>query len=345
MASLRPETGLGRYGTGLLFALVTLALRFSLQPWLGDRLSFGTAFVAIAAASWWCGFGPGVVACAVGLAGALFLSQPAAVQPAFVPVDVLAALVYLASGLMVAAVGGRGYKVQRQLDRSRSWLEKLAAATPDVLFVYDIVERRLCYASRAVVDVLGHTPEELRAMDDGARDDLAHPDDLARTERFLRSMVGAADGDVRPLALRLRSADGSWCWMDVRAVPFHRADDGSVVEILGVARDATKQKELVQLLDLAQDAALAGVWSWDGASFRWSPKCARLHGRADVDSLTLDTWLEAVAPKDHAKVTDRLGAALARGLPVDVEYEVTREDGAKRWLLCTGRLIEPALGH
>ncbi|MBP7149045.1 MAG: response regulator, partial [Acidobacteria bacterium] len=91
--------------------------------------------------------------------------------------------------------------------------------------------------------------------------------------------------------------------------------------------------------------ALAGVWSWDGASFRWSPKCARLHGRADVDSLTLDTWLEAVAPKDRAKVTDRLGAALARGLPVELEYEVTREDGAKRWLLCTGRLIEPALGH
>ena len=48
-----------------------------------------------------------------------------------------------------------------ELQRSRHFVERIATATPGILYVYDLVERRNVYSNREVVSVLGYKREQI----------------------------------------------------------------------------------------------------------------------------------------------------------------------------------------
>ena len=52
-----------------------LALRVALDPWLGARTPYITVFGAVIVAACYCGFGPGLVAAAVGGSAAICCSS------------------------------------------------------------------------------------------------------------------------------------------------------------------------------------------------------------------------------------------------------------------------------
>ena len=53
----------------LLFAVLALAVRYALDPSLGEGLPYSSVFAAIAASAWFLGAGPSIVAAVVGYTG------------------------------------------------------------------------------------------------------------------------------------------------------------------------------------------------------------------------------------------------------------------------------------
>src|SRR5687767_6628224 len=95
-----------------------------------------------------------------------------------------------------------------ELLRSLHEYRVLAERSPDVLSRHD-ADARSPYASPAVQDVLGWTPEEVVGQTTG---DLVHPDDrpaLAREIRALRS----GDDETRHI-YRLRHRGGHYLWLE-----------------------------------------------------------------------------------------------------------------------------------
>jgi two-component system, chemotaxis family, CheB/CheR fusion protein len=147
-------------------------------------------------------------------------------------------------------------KARAELEESRRWFKSLTEATPDIVSVYDVLADRIVYANRETVHVLGYAPEELRAMGTGVAEQLVHPDELEGVQRFYRSLgrvesatsLASRSVLVDESTYRVRHRNGTWRWIQARAVPFRTRDDGQVREALVVARDITELKRVEEEL-------------------------------------------------------------------------------------------------
>ena len=127
-----------------------------------------------------------------------------------------------------------------ELQKSRNFVERIATATPGILYVYDLVDRRNVYSNREVVTVLGYKPEEIRK--EGLTRTLYHPDDHAMIDAHHEALRHAVDGEVRRLEYRARHADGHWVWLSGQETPFERGIDGLVKQVVGISQDITARK-------------------------------------------------------------------------------------------------------
>ncbi|MCW2606900.1 MAG: cph2 3 [Frankiales bacterium] len=113
------------------------------------------------------------------------------------------------------------------------------AATPDVVFVTDLASRAPVYVSPSMQQVLGYTAAEVVELRDEGRRAHIHPDDLAVLRDADARTLALADGEVVQCRYRCLHADGGWVWVQRRATPFQRDDDGRVSQVLGVLRDVS----------------------------------------------------------------------------------------------------------
>jgi PAS domain S-box-containing protein len=132
--------------------------------------------------------------------------------------------------------------LQGELARSKLFLERMAAATPDILFVFDIQEARNIYANKCLESVLGYSSEQIQAIPGALIDQLVHPDDVQTTREWFARFDHVAEGDALEHEHRIRHADGSYRWLLSRATAFEHGSDGRVKQIIGVATDITERK-------------------------------------------------------------------------------------------------------
>ena len=134
-------------------------------------------------------------------------------------------------------------RAEQALARSRDQFERMAATTPDFLFIHDLIEGRNVYENKRLEEHLGYTGAQLKLIAGDSVDALVHPDDLAPVRTQYRRFDTAPDGEVLEWEFRLRDADGTYRWFHVRATVFDRTDKGRVCRIIGHSRDVTAQKE------------------------------------------------------------------------------------------------------
>jgi diguanylate cyclase (GGDEF)-like protein/PAS domain S-box-containing protein len=133
-------------------------------------------------------------------------------------------------------------RVEQELQKSRGFIERIAATMPGVLYVYDIVEGRNLYSNREVQNLLGFKPEDINeAIHSGQL--VLHPDDRPMMQAHHEAMRHAPDGEVRRIEYRLRHVDGQWVWLLGRTTPFQRGTDGLVTQVVTIAQDITSRKE------------------------------------------------------------------------------------------------------
>ncbi|MGD9612000.1 MAG: PAS domain-containing protein [Kiritimatiellia bacterium] len=108
---------------------------------------------------------------------------------------------------------------------------------------------------------------------------------------------------------------------------------------------ARKRTELALLesaerLNLAAEAAGAGLWSLDLATGRyWTTDPAKeMFGFGPDEEVTLDRILEATLPEDRALIRQAIDQVVATGGQGRVEYRIVRPDGSVRWLASRGRM-------
>lgn len=126
---------------------------------------------------------------------------------------------------------------------SRLWFEHLADATPDIIFVLDIVENRNVYSSRSLSEVLGYDPLEFKSIENILQQVIPQPD-LDSAARFYAAMRDAQRGEVRQISHRAFHRSGAIRWIENRVTPFSWDPDGRVREVIGIAADVTSRHEL-----------------------------------------------------------------------------------------------------
>ena len=130
------------------------------------------------------------------------------------------------------------------LRSSEQLLRSITQATPNAIYIYDLVERRNIYANTSLERLLGFSAEELRGKGSRIIADLIHPDDLEAIEEHHQAIVSSNEDDnhIFQLEYRIRNAEGEWRYFYTQDIIFERSPQGRPTQILGIAVDMSDRK-------------------------------------------------------------------------------------------------------
>jgi PAS domain S-box-containing protein len=113
-----------------------------------------------------------------------------------------------------------------------------------------------------------------------------------------------------------------------------------------VSRQALKENE--EFHRFAAEAANTGSWKADLVTREavFSPTMCQLLGLPAVKTtLAFKRWFDFVIPEHRARMQAALDSSIQQALPYDFEFQITRADGAIRWLASRGGVIRDAAGE
>jgi PAS domain S-box-containing protein len=128
------------------------------------------------------------------------------------------------------------------LQESQKLIQQITDSSPNVIYIYDLVQQRNLYVNREVIASF-HSAAEVMEQIDQTIKTLMHPDDLAGFDQYLQHLTSLADGEIAEFEYRMRHKTGEWRWFCSRDTAFKRDADGRVTQILGNAQDVTTRKQ------------------------------------------------------------------------------------------------------
>jgi formate hydrogenlyase transcriptional activator len=168
---------------------------------------------------------------------------------------------------------------------------------------------------------------------------VVHPDDL---DRLLHEWLALVDArKPGELETRIRRYDGEYRWFLIRVVPQLDAE-GNVVRWFGSNTDIEDRKraekrlledegELRRITDAIPQTIV--VQDPRGVPLYANQAVLDYTGLTMQDVVSSDFRARIFHPEDLERLRDERQAALARGLPFEIEQRARRKDGHYRWFL------------
>jgi len=235
-------------------------------------------------------------------------------------------------------------RVRESEERFRTTFENAAVGIAHVApsGQWLLVNKRYC-------EIAGYTAEELAEK---TFQDITHPDDiaadLAQRQRVLSGAISNFSMEKRYIR-----KDGSLIWVNLTVGSAKKAD-GSLDYFISVVEDITKRKEAEDErrrvearlreseadLQLAQEAASLGRWSWDlqTQELAWTDRCKALFGVPLDAPLRYEAFLTALHPDDRGRIDAAVSQAIRQGKDYDVEMRTIWPDGSLHWIASKGRV-------
>ena len=182
---------------------------------------------------------------------------------------------------------------------------------------------------------------------------IVHPDDLGSVEFELETLPLDTYLDAE---FRIIRPNGEIRWINAHSIA-HAGPDGKPMEMIGVNRDMTAQKEAETALRiseerqrLAVEANDVGTWDFDmvGGEHRWSAQFRKLWGLPPEAPADIGLLHPLVDEADWTLIRERWEAACdpASDGRISLEYQIRRaDDGAPRWVMFNGRIFFDDVHH
>ena len=118
-----------------------------------------------------------------------------------------------------------------------AFAEAVTRATPDCLYVYDVVTNEFRYQNMTVQELLGYDVEMLSQIPGDFYAYVGHPDETELAFRAMAEQKELPPGDVIEYTYRLRTSSNEYRWYSLRVTAFTSDEDGRPKEVLGLIRD------------------------------------------------------------------------------------------------------------
>ena len=224
--------------------------------------------------------------------------------------------------------------------------EQLVDSLPGIIYLYDAIAHRNVYVNSQAYDLLGYTPQEISELKHNFVAQVMHPDDFSRFPAHISDLHNSEQDEVCKFEYRMRHKNGEWRWFCSQDRVYSRTVDGSLQQIVGIAKDITNRqqteialRESEARLKLATDASSIGMWFWDllENTLEWTELGQEIFGLPRNTELTFEICFNVIHPEDRDLVQSAIERALNNRTEYSVEYRVVRSDGSVCWILAKGR--------
>lgn len=130
---------------------------------------------------------------------------------------------------------------EEDLLRTNNLLAAINNATPDVIFILNLIEWKFEYFNKRFNEVFQYSDEEIDAMSNIVLQ-LTSDDDRELPDYHFEKLLNADDDSIIATEVRLQRKDGEIIWALVREQVFERDFDGNPVKTVGVITDITQRK-------------------------------------------------------------------------------------------------------
>jgi len=149
----------------------------------------------------------------------------------------------------IIAISQARHRAETALRESKLFIQRIAEASPNILYLYDVIEDRHIYTNRETAKILGYSLEQIQAMGSDLMRQITHPEDLERkTSEYMERISEADEGEILELEYRMLDAKGEWRTLISRESVFSRTADGKVKQIIGTATDISDRKRTQEAL-------------------------------------------------------------------------------------------------
>ena len=132
---------------------------------------------------------------------------------------------------------------EENLRESKQFIESIVNNVPEILYIYDIIERKNVYSNDGIQRILGYSVDEVQEMGNQLVSTLMHPDDFKiYLEETYPAYSKAKDDEIISHQFRMKHKNGQWHWLDCSEIIYMRQSDGSPIQIFGVIHDITERK-------------------------------------------------------------------------------------------------------
>ena len=133
-------------------------------------------------------------------------------------------------------------QAEEVLKESYQFIEAIAATTPNLLYVYDIVNKKNKYVNRKLTTLLGFSEEEIERIESNFLQLLMHPEDYGKTMDAFSKFSSTEEESIIEIECRFRNVRNEWRWFLSRNSVFKRTEEGAPTMIIGNAVDITERK-------------------------------------------------------------------------------------------------------
>jgi PAS domain S-box-containing protein len=244
-------------------------------------------------------------------------------------------------------------RIETTLEENQFFLSKILNMTPDLVYIFDITERRTIFHNRDLSELLGYTSEQFTAIDGEFIQNLMHPDDFDRViiqrENFFTEN---ADNTVLENEYRLKAADGTWRWFYSHDMLFARKPDGSPWQMIGTARDITQRKNAEQLIQTSEERFRTLVTHSNVGIFQLDTegRCLYVNDHyTEITGLSAEAaygmgWVAAMHPDELSRVVTAWHKAAEDGTSFNMEFRYQKANGAVVWVDCRAGALRDSSG-
>jgi PAS domain S-box-containing protein len=343
-----------RYGLAALLMAATLALRFALQPWLGQNVPYLQFFPAILVAAWYGGLGPGLATTVASVIAAMFLFLPPDGMAVGSAADLISLSLFSATGVGISWLSARarraegGHQAAASLATARAErLDAVINTTVDGIIVID-AKGRIEAFNRGAERLFGYpAPEVVGRNVSMLMPSPYHEEHDRYLERYLTTGEARIIGIGREVTGRRR--DGS-------QFPLHLSVGEMLVggerKFTGMLHDVSERVRLEDQLRASEarwraviESAVDGIVVIDehGRIETFNPAARRLFGYTEEEVLgrNVDMLMPSPYREEHSGYLSRY-LATGRAKIIGIGREVTglRKDGTSFPLhLSVGQII------